>query len=84
VEGFTKKTFIAMVEGVRGQAIDSGFATAESWETGIRHLKRTAEKDGTFCYTFFKAVACKPSATGESRRRRPLGCGKGIGEIGNP
>jgi ubiquinone/menaquinone biosynthesis C-methylase UbiE len=84
VEGFTKKTFIAMVEGVRDQAIDSGIATAESWETGIRHLKRTAEKDGTFCYTFFKAVACKPSATGESRRRRPLGCGKGIGEIGNP
>ena len=71
VEGFTKKTFIAMVEGVRDQAIDSGIATAESWETGIRHLKRTTEQDGTFCYTFFKAVARNPPVTGQSRRRRP-------------
>jgi hypothetical protein len=27
-----------------------------SWSAGIRDLYRTAEEDGTFCYTFFKAV----------------------------
>jgi hypothetical protein len=26
---------------------------------GIADLKRSAEDDGTFCYTFFKAVARK-------------------------
>ncbi len=65
VEGFTKKTFIAMVEGVRGRAIASGMSTAEAWDRGIRHLYRTTERDGTFCYTFFKAVARKSSGTGK-------------------
>ncbi len=31
-----------------------------TWTQGIRDLYRTAETDGTFCYTFFKAVARKP------------------------
>jgi ubiquinone/menaquinone biosynthesis C-methylase UbiE len=64
VEGFTKKTFIAMVEGVRAQAIASGMSTAEAWETGIRDLHRTTEPDGTFCYTFFKAVALQAQVGG--------------------
>ena len=65
VEGFTKKTFIAMVEGVRDQALGAGMSTAQAWERGIRHLYRTTEKDGTFCYTFFKAVARKSPLAGE-------------------
>lgn len=65
VEGFTKKTFIAMVEGVRDQALGAGMSTAESWDTGIRHLYRTTEQDGTFCYTFFKAVARRSPLAGE-------------------
>lgn len=56
VEGFTKNTFIAMVEGVKGQAISSGMIDETAWDKGIRDLNRTAEPGGTFCYTFFKAT----------------------------
>jgi trans-aconitate methyltransferase len=57
VEGFTKNTFTAMVEGVRERALAAGLIDEETWAKGIRDLYRTAEADGTFCYTFFKAVA---------------------------
>lgn len=57
VEGFTKNTFTAMVEGVRTPALAAGLIDEETWEKGIRDLYRTAEAYGTFCYTFFKAVA---------------------------
>jgi SAM-dependent methyltransferase len=57
VESFTKKTFTAMVEGVRQAAIDQGLAPPEKFDAGIRALYRTAETDGVFCYTFFKGVA---------------------------
>jgi SAM-dependent methyltransferase len=59
VEGFTKNTFIAMVEGVEKDAVDSKMLDVETWKKGIRDLYRTTEADGTFCYTFFKGVACK-------------------------
>jgi SAM-dependent methyltransferase len=61
VEGFTKNTFTAMVEGVREQALAAGLIDEETWAKGIRDLYRTAEADGTFCYTFFKAVARRAS-----------------------
>jgi len=57
VEGFTRNTFNAMVEGVRDEALARGLIDLESWERGIRDLHRTTEPDGVFCYTFFKAVA---------------------------
>jgi SAM-dependent methyltransferase len=57
VEGFTRNTFTAMVEGVRERALAAGLIDEETWAKGIRDLYRTAEADGTFCYTFFKAVA---------------------------
>jgi len=56
VEGFTKKTFTAMIEGVRVAAIQAGKTTPEAFDEGIRALYRTAEADGVFCYTFFKGV----------------------------
>jgi SAM-dependent methyltransferase len=59
VEGFTRRTFTAMVEGVGERAVAEGLVDATSWRQGIRDLYRTAEPDGTFCYTFFKAVARK-------------------------
>ena len=59
VEGFTIKTFIAMVEGVKSQAVGAGLIEKAVWEKGVRDLYRAAEKDGTFCYTFFKAKALK-------------------------
>ena len=59
VEGFNKKTIIAMVEGVKEQAIDSGMMDAESWEKGINGLYKTTEPDGVFFYNFFKGVGIK-------------------------
>jgi SAM-dependent methyltransferase len=59
VEGFTRLTFTAMVEGVRNSALEQGMITIEDWERGIRDLYRTAEPDGVFCYTFFKATGIR-------------------------
>jgi ubiquinone/menaquinone biosynthesis C-methylase UbiE len=57
VEGFTKKTFTAMIEGVREAAIAKGMISPAEFDAGVRALYRTAEGDGVFCYTFFKGVA---------------------------
>ena len=59
VEGFTKKTFTAMVEGVRESALGRGIVEPEVFDAGIRALYRTAEEDGVFCYTFFKGLGRK-------------------------
>jgi SAM-dependent methyltransferase len=59
VEGFTKLTFTAMVEGVGEEAIRRGMTGRAEWEQGIFDLCRTTEPDGTFCYTFFKASGIK-------------------------
>jgi SAM-dependent methyltransferase len=56
VEGFTRNTFAAMVEGVEHRALESGLIDPETWQRGIAGLHRAAEADGTFCYTFFKAT----------------------------
>ena len=57
VEGFTKNTFTAMVEGVRESAIKAGLIDGETFDEGIKALYRTTKINGVFCYTFFKAVA---------------------------
>jgi ubiquinone/menaquinone biosynthesis C-methylase UbiE len=57
VDGFTKKTFTAMIEGVRESALAAGITDQSSFDKGIQDLYRTTESDGVFCYTFFKAVA---------------------------
>ena len=59
VEGFIKRTFTAMVAGVRESAIGRGIAEPEVFDAGIRALYRTAEEDGVFCYTFFKGLGRK-------------------------
>ena len=59
VDGFTRKTFTAMIEGVREAALKAGMISAERFDEGIRALYRTAEEDGVFCYTFFKAYGEK-------------------------
>jgi SAM-dependent methyltransferase len=59
VEGFTKLTFTAMVEGVGPEVVKQGLMSADAWGRGIAALYRTAEPDGVFCYTFFKATARK-------------------------
>lgn len=59
VEGFIRNTFTAMIEGVGEQAIQQGLVARETFAKGIRDLYRTAEPDGVFSYTFFKAVGAK-------------------------
>jgi len=61
VDGFTRKTFTAMIEGVRESAVAAGLIEPESFDAGVQALHRTTEADGVFCYTFFKGV-------GEKRR----------------
>ena len=56
VDGFTKKTFTAMIEGIRQSAIEAEIVGSDVFDRGIKDLYRTTEPDGTFCYTFFKAV----------------------------
>lgn len=59
VDGFTKKTFTAMIEGVRESAIAAGLIDRTTFDKGVEDLYRTTEPDGVFCYTFFKAIALK-------------------------
>ena len=59
VEGFTRRTFTAMIEGVRTSALQAGLSTSEAFDAGVRALHRTAEADGVFCYTFFKGTGTK-------------------------
>lgn len=46
VGGFNKWTIIAMVEGVKDQAIKSEMIDMKSWEKGIKDLYKTTEPNG--------------------------------------
>jgi len=59
VDGFTIKTFTAMVEGVRDPAIAAGLIEPTRFDDGIRDLHRTTEADGVFCYSLFKGVGTR-------------------------
>ena len=56
---FTRKTFTAMVDGVRGAAVAEGLSTPTDFAAGVRDLERTADAGGVFVYTFFKGTAVK-------------------------
>ena len=71
MDGFTRRTFTAMIEGVRGPAVTAGIITPEAFDAGIRALYRTAEADGVFCYTFFKAVGENHPRSVRRGRREP-------------
>jgi SAM-dependent methyltransferase len=59
VEMFTRRTFTAMIEGVREDALAAGMISAGRFDEGIRALYRSADTDGVFCYTFFKGTGTK-------------------------
>jgi SAM-dependent methyltransferase len=69
-EGFTRRTFTAMVEAPRDRAIAAGLVSAETFDAGVRALNRAAEPDGVFCYTFFKGVAVKRGDAAASPEHR--------------
>jgi SAM-dependent methyltransferase len=60
VDGFTRHTFIAMMQSVREDALAAGLISRADWDRGIAGLHRTAAAGGTFHYTFVKAVAVNP------------------------
>ena len=63
VDGFTRKTFTAMIEGTREDALAAGLIAPARFDEGVAALHRAAEADGVFCYTFFKGVgACGAGA----------------------
>ena len=68
VDGFTRKTFTAMVEGVRESALAAGLIEPSVFDAGVEDLHRTTEADGVFAYTFFKGV-------GEKERDASVGSG---------
>ena len=59
VEGFTEKTILDMVRGVRDVSLSYGYVSADEWERGIADITRTKASDGTFSYTFYKGTAVK-------------------------
>ncbi|MBD5604904.1 MAG: methyltransferase domain-containing protein [Candidatus Eremiobacteraeota bacterium] len=63
VEGFTRNTFTAMIAGIRAPALAAEIISEADFERGIADLHRTADADGVFCYTFFKATATKTRAS---------------------
>ncbi len=58
-EAFVRKIIVPMVQGARQAALDAGLVDAATFDAGVADLLRTAEPDGSFCYTFFKGTARK-------------------------
>jgi len=59
IEGFIRKTFVAMIEGVEEKAIAAGVISEADMRNGIKDLHKVADEEGVFCYTFFKATGLK-------------------------
>lgn len=59
MDGFTRRTFNAMIAGVREDAVRAGLCDEVSFDAGLAALERTARPGGVFLYTFFKATASR-------------------------
>jgi ubiquinone/menaquinone biosynthesis C-methylase UbiE len=59
VESFIINTFTAMIQGIAEEAVAKKLLSKSEMQQGIADLLRTAKAGGTFCYTFFKALARK-------------------------
>jgi SAM-dependent methyltransferase len=68
-DGFTRKTFTAMIRGVRAPTLAAGFLDPATFDAGVRALERAARPDGVFCYTFFRAVGVRPARARAGHRR---------------
>lgn len=56
VHGFSKKTFVAMVAGIKDEAIEQQMISRQRWQQAMEDFNLAVGTKGTFCYTFFKAV----------------------------
>lgn len=59
VDGFNNKIIIAMVEGVKEQALELNMVDIESWQKGINDLYKTTKSNGVFFYNFFKGTGIR-------------------------
>ena len=59
IEGFIRRTFTSMVANVRDEAIRFRLTDAAAFDAGVKALLRTAEPDGVFCHTLFRALGWK-------------------------
>ena len=57
IDGFTRATFMDMMQSQRETVLERGLMTDLEWRDGIEALGRTTASDGSFCYTFFRATA---------------------------
>ena len=58
MEGFADKTIVGMLNGIEHEVLARKMIAPEIWRKGIRDLLNlAASRDGTFMYTFFRAVA---------------------------
>ncbi|PVZ12869.1 methyltransferase domain-containing protein [Actinomycetospora cinnamomea] len=62
-DALVRRTFTAMVAGVREPALAAGLITPERFDAGVRDLLRTTEPGGTFSYTFFRATGTRAAST---------------------
>jgi SAM-dependent methyltransferase len=59
-EGVVNKIMVPMTQTARKQSLELGLVDEVTWEKGIADLEKCAmSPDGTFFYTWFKAVAVK-------------------------
>lgn len=59
-DGFVRRIIVPMVQGARDQAIGARLVEPAAWDLGIAELLATADGDGAFYYTFFRARARNP------------------------
>ncbi|MEM1051143.1 MAG: methyltransferase domain-containing protein [Pseudomonadota bacterium] len=59
-EEFVRLTFIAMIEGVRNEALSADLIEAEDFDKGVEALLAASQEGGTFAYSFFMASAVVP------------------------
>ena len=76
VDGFTLKTFTAMVQAIGERAIAAGLVDRAAFDEGVAALRRTSDPDGVFCYTFFKGVGARGPITTPPER---LSAGAALG-----
>ena len=57
MKGFADKTIVGMLKGIESEVIARNMISSEVWHKGIDDLiTLSTSKDGTFMYTFFRAV----------------------------
>jgi len=60
LDGVVNRIIVPMVESAKEQVLSSSIVKQDVWEKGINDLRQVGSKpDGTFFYTWFKALAYK-------------------------